>query len=344
MKKLRLQNIISMNQNKMSLSIYLLAVFIFCLFFAESAVAQQQPAYSQYSLNYYLFNPAAAGLRGYTSINLIAREQWVGFRGTPKTHSLSIDSRILRNSFIMRNASVKRRRRLNSRSGRVAWGAHIFNDHNSLLSRTGMEGTYAYHIDLGPGQMSFGLTGMLYQFKLSGDEVILSDDQNDNLITGSNNAMYIPDADVGIFYMQREFYGGLSVSQVLGSSVKFGETGDGTYELKRHYYLIGGYDYQINNDFKLEPSFLLKVAEFTSTQLDIQAKVTYLRNYWGGLGFRTGSAMIIFAGLKVDKYHFGYAFDYNFGSIMKHTYGSHEVFLSIKFGENARRYKWLNTY
>jgi len=29
---------------------------------------------------------------------------------------------------------------------------------------------------------------------------------------------------------------------------------------------------------------------------------------------------------------------------MKHSYGSHEFMVAIKFGDNARRYRWLNRY
>lgn len=71
---------------------------------------QQLPVYSQYTFNKFLLNPAAAGSDGYTTINLVAREQWVGFEGTPKTHAIMIDSRLLRNSFISKNASVRRKK------------------------------------------------------------------------------------------------------------------------------------------------------------------------------------------------------------------------------------------
>jgi len=29
---------------------------------------------------------------------------------------------------------------------------------------------------------------------------------------------------------------------------------------------------------------------------------------------------------------------------MKHTFGSHELMAAVKFGDTARRYRWLNTY
>jgi hypothetical protein len=58
----------------------------------------------------------------------------------------------------------------------------------------------------------------------------------------------------------------------------------------------------------------------------------------------TGSAMVIMAGIKVDKFYFGYAFDYTFSAIGARTLGSHEIMAAVKFGDNARRYRWLNRY
>jgi hypothetical protein len=46
----------------------------------------------------------------------------------------------------------------------------------------------------------------------------------------------------------------------------------------------------------------------------------------------------------VKQLHIGYAFDYMFTAIQKHTYGSHEIVLALKLGDNARRYRWLNRY
>jgi type IX secretion system PorP/SprF family membrane protein len=305
---------------------------------------QQLPVYSQYTFNKFLLNPAAAGSDGYTTINLVAREQWIGFKGTPKTHALTIDSRMLRNSFISKNVSVRKKKRMSSRSGRVGWAAHVFNDHSGPLDRTGFEGTYAYHLRLNEGQLSFGLSGVFYQFKLNKDKVILADEVSDPLIDGNKGTLYIPDANFGVYYTSSSLFGGVSIMQIFQSSIQFGENTGSEYRLKRNYNLMAGYYYELNSDFAIEPSLLLKVPAPSKPQLDINARLYYKQNYWGGLSYRTGNAMIIFMGLRFDRYYVGYAFDYNFNPLMKHTYGSHEFMAAVKFGDTARRYRWLNTY
>lgn len=306
--------------------------------------AQQLPVYSQYTFNKFLLNPAAAGSDGYTTVSLVAREQWVGFKGTPKTHALTIDSRLLRNSFISKNVSVRKKKRLSSRSGRVGWAAHVFNDHFGELDRTGVEGTYAYHLAIQEGQLSFGLSGVFYQFKLNKDKVVLADDIPDPLLDGIKGTLYIPDANFGAFYTSATIYGGVSVMQIFQSSIQFGDNNGSEFRLKRNYNLLAGYYYNINDVIAVEPSFLVKIPTSSKAQLDINAKVFYKDNYWAGLSYRTGSAMVIFLGAKFDRYYVGYAFDYNFSPLMKHTFGSHEFMAAVKFGDTARRYRWLNTY
>jgi len=68
-------------------------VAILFLIFTSGIKAQQLPLYSQYMFNKFLINPAVAGSDGYTSFNLTAREQWIGIDNSPKTHSLSYQTR-----------------------------------------------------------------------------------------------------------------------------------------------------------------------------------------------------------------------------------------------------------
>lgn len=307
--------------------------------------AQQLPAYSQYTFNRFLLNPAAAGSDGYTTINLVAREQWIGFEGTPRTHAITVDSRLLRNSFIAKNVSVRRKKRLSSRSGRVGWAGHVFNDHFGQLDRTGVEGTYAYHIAIKEGhQLSFGLSGVFYQFKLNKDKIVLGEEEIDPLLDGIKGTLYIPDANFGVYYASATFFGGVSMMQIFQSSIQFGDNNDNDYRLKRNYNLLAGYYHSINETIAVEPSVLLKIPAATKAQFDINAKVYYKNNYWLGLSYRTGDALIMYLGAKIDRFFVGYAFENSLNPLMKHTYGTHEFMAAVKFGDTARRFRWLNTY
>jgi type IX secretion system PorP/SprF family membrane protein len=306
-------------------------------------LSQQLPLYSQYLMNKFLINPAVAGSEGYTSFNLTAREQWIGFKDSPKTHALSVQTRVLKNSFIEKSASVKLNSKPGSRIGKVGLGGYIFNDQTGLVSRTGFQFTYAYHIFIRKGQLSFGLTGTVYQFKVDREALRLYE-QNDDLINNFDNTLFIPDADFGVYYSDPKFYAGFSAAQLFQSSLKFSKRGYENYSLKRHYYIMSGYNIDINEDIIIVPNILLKTSEVPSFQMDLGANIFFRGDYWGGLAYRTGSAFVVMGGVKVDKFYIGYAFDYNLSSIQRHSYGSHEFMLALKFGDNARRYRWLIRY
>jgi hypothetical protein len=86
----------------------------------------------------------------------------------------SFQTRVLKNSYISKNASVKKRQRKSSRSGKVGLGGYLFNDRNGAVERIGFKGTYAYHINF-PIPAFFGLSLVAYQFRLDEDLIHLAD-------------------------------------------------------------------------------------------------------------------------------------------------------------------------
>ncbi len=332
----------------------LIAAGIFCW----AAKAQQLPVYSQYTMNAFLINPAVAGHEGYTAINLTAREQWVGLKDAPGTYALSAQTRLLRNSHISRFASVRRRRKAMSRSGRVGYGGYVFTDMSGAFNRTGIQGTYSYHIEMNASQLSFGVSLTGYQFRINEEKMKLLD-PDDQLLLNTEKSAFIPDANFGVYFTNQYIYAGISAMQLFQSPLRLGADVNGPgFKMMRHYYLIGGYRFEINRDILLEPSFLFKTTEKFVAQIDVNAKLYIRENYWAGISYRTGgsyslveesfngkgSSAIIMGGLKVDKFYFGYALDYTFNAIGARTLGSHEIMVAVKFGETARRYKWLNRY
>lgn len=329
-----------MNRTKISKNLLILAFFVLV---SVTAVGQQLPLYSQYMMNSYLVNPAVVGNDGLTSFSLTAREQWLGFENSPRTVALSGQSRLLKSSPISRGRSVRRRPTLMSRSGNVGVGGYIYNDRNGIVDRTGIQGTYAYHIPMDQNQLSFGVSFTAFQLKLDEDNVHLHTN-DDPLLNGSKNALFVPDVNLGVYFKGPEYYVGLSSAQMLQSALKFGNDGYKDFKMLRHYYLMAGYGFFLDNGITIEPSLMVKTTMENQPQFDLNARVYYRDDYWGGISYRSSGALIMMGGVKVDKFYFGYAFDYSMSSIRKHSFGSHEFMASVKFGDTARRYRWLNRY
>ncbi|MGF1586062.1 MAG: type IX secretion system membrane protein PorP/SprF [Bacteroidales bacterium] len=329
-------------QNKLNKTFNLKNLIILAVLLTTSFTSnsQQLPLISQYMMNSFLLNPAVAGNDGLSSINLTAREQWLGFENSPRTVAISGQTRLLRGTPGRGRSS---RRSLFSRSGNVGLGGYVFNDRNGLIDRTGIQGTYAYHIHMDQSQLSFGISATAFQLKLDENNILLNND-NDPLLNSSKNALFVPDVNLGVYFNNPNYFIGVSTAQLLQSALKFGNDGFKDYKMLRHYYLMTGYGFFFDNGFTIEPSIMVQATMDSQIQVDINTRVYYRDEYWGGISYRTSGAVVMMGGVKVDKFYFGYAFDYTLSSIRKHSYGSHEFMASVKFGDTARRYRWLNRY
>jgi type IX secretion system PorP/SprF family membrane protein len=309
-----------------------------------AADAQQLPLYSQYIMNGYLLNPSIAGSDGFTSFNLTAREQWLGFTDAPQTRSFSFQTRLLKKSYVIKQKSVSNRKLKPSTKGRVGLGGFIYHDKNGAVERIGFQGSYAYHIFLRNDQLSFGLSGGLFQFRIKGDEITYLDDGDMVIEEGVRKVLYVPDANFGVYYLNYKYFGGFAINNLFQSYLKFGNQALDEYKQIRHYYLMGGYRFDFRRDHEIEFSGLLKATERLSFQADIGVKYYYRQDYWAGLVFRTNGTAITVLGVRIKQLHIGYAFDYNLSSIRKYSWGSHELVLALKLGDNARRYRWIQRY
>jgi type IX secretion system PorP/SprF family membrane protein len=303
---------------------------------------QQLPVYSQYLMNKFLINPAVAGSEGYTAFNLTSRKQWLGIKNAPLTFAASGQTRLMKRGSVGQRRSSTRRG-LPSGLGRVGLGGYIFNDRHGLVSRSGLQLTYAYHIPFDRSQLSFGLSGTFWQFRLDRASARLFN-PDDELFNSMDNALYIPDANLGIYYSDERYFAGFSAAQLFQSTFKFGGKGYDEYKLHRHFYLMGGYNFMASDNLAIEPTMLIKATNQRNIQMDLTANVYFIENYWAGISYRTPSTLVLMGGVRVDKFYFGYAFDFSFNSIMYHSYGSHEILIALKLGESSRRFKWLQRY
>ncbi len=308
------------------------------------AKSQQLPIFSQYVLNGFILNPAMAGHDGFTSVNTTARQQWVGFGDAPQTFSASWQTRILQRSYkIIRNPLRNNNLLRPSTKGRVGLGAYVINDMNGNVARTGIQFTYAYHIMMDYHQLSFGLAGKLFQYRIATENLTFGRDVDPLVNAGIQEIGYTPDVDFGMYWTNRDYFIGASVNNLFQSVVNIGGGGN-NYQILRHYWLMGGYRFKAGSDFIIEPNVLLKTTEKLIPQGDFGVKFYYIEDYWAGLGVRTDGSLISMLGMRIDGLFIGYAFDYTFSSIQRFNFGTHELSISYKFGNDARRYRWLRRY
>jgi type IX secretion system PorP/SprF family membrane protein len=318
--------------------------FIFGATFAQPGVI-----YSQYIMNGFLINPSFAGRDGYTTVNLTVREQWVGMTGAPSTYAASFQTRILKNSFISKSTAVRKKIIKPTKGGKVGLGGYVFNDNNGIFHRTGFQLAYAYHIAMGrtggiPNDLSFGLAMTAYQYAFSTNGLIY--DQADPLLNSYARSVFIPDFNFGASFTTSRYYVGFAMTNLLRGSLLIGDTSKTSRSELGNYFLTGGIKFPLTPEWIIEPSAFIRASDmfFKSIQMDLTARVYYKEDYWVGLSWRTNDAIIALMGLKYDRFYFAYAFDFALTDLRGQSFGTHELSVAVKFGESARRYRWINAY
>ena len=339
---------------------YPLFIGLFVLFITVPVKAQLIPRSSQYIMNEFLVNPSVAGADGMTTVNITGRKEWVGFAAdapTPETYSASFQTRFLKKSTEVKTGFFGKRVSKASK-GRVGLGIGLVSDYNGALQRTGINTTYAYHIFLNESQLSFGLTGSIFQMKLRGKYLNFKDG-NEPLLNMANTSYWIPDFGAGINYLQRNFHIGFSVSQLLESKIVFGSAGVNTNDpdirYKRNYNLISSYKHDLSkgSNWEYEPSVLIKMydplqfkPQFSGpmVQADLMLRMIYQQGFWFGLACRTSKEYVALLGVKYQRLYISYSFDYGNNDISRLSYGSHEISISLKLGDSNRRLPWMERY
>ena len=315
---------------------------MFLLVFTNQMNGQHGPIYSQYMINKFLVNPAFAGSSGYTSANIVSRTQYTGFVNAPRSFAVTAQTRLLDDSYIIKKLQVRKKSKKATRDQKVGLGANIYNDRNGIISKTGIEFTYAYHLNIeNDYQVSLGLTGSGFQYKLDDTDAYIYN-PDDPLLTSNQKSFWVPDATFGVYFTNNKVYGGLSMNDLFGSALKLGSSHiKDNYRTVRSFNAIGGYRIGFENGLGLETSALLRAAKL-STYFETSVRLLYMNDYWLGFSYRTDKTLVTMAGVSFEMFSLAYAYDASFKNVSNYSSGSHELMFGIRFGDNStRRFRWV---
>jgi type IX secretion system PorP/SprF family membrane protein len=290
-------------------------IIILALFTGLSGVkGQQLPHYTQYMFNDFVINPALAGVYDYYQIRTNHRFQWVGLMDPPLTNSIA---------FYGPHANLD-----------MGYGGYVYNDVTGPTSRTGITGSYAYNIAITSDiRLSMGISASMMQFRVDGTQ-LNPKDVSDPSILQTVSTTYLPDAGLGVYFYADEFYAGLSVAQLLNNNIKIFENKNGLNRLKTHINLTGGYRFQVDPDWVLEPSVMIKGTAPKELSFDVTAKTEWKQMVWGAVSYRYHEAIAILVGYNYDSMlFFGYAYDIGITSLRKYNTGTHEIMIGYRFND-----------
>lgn len=294
------------------------AVMAVCL----GGFSQQLPLYSQYMFNKMLINPAVTGSHDNIPVRLTARKQWIGIDNAPSTQILS-------GHYRLKNESM-------------GIGGMIFADRFGPESRIGLQGNYAYILPVisNSARLAFGLSFQVFQYQMDYTQLIAIDD-NDPALNYTHENAWLPESDFGMYLHGDQYFAGISANQMIELPMKVGGQEVEMNTLVRHYHFIGGYCFELSNEFELEPSTLIKGTAKTPFQLDINLKGIYKNDYWAGFSYRTSGDIISMIGIRYQEFEFGFAFDFSTSRLSHYQDGTIEIMLGYNIARKGSGSKSL---
>jgi type IX secretion system PorP/SprF family membrane protein len=283
---------------------------VFFGFGISSANAQQLFRRSQFMTNPFLSNPAIAGTLPETPVTMTFRNQWTGFDGAPETLTLSGHTAL---------------------PNRLGIGAIVYNDDTGgAIKRSGVELAGSYTIDLNNyDAVSFGLSVMANQWSFDNDLDVW--DVDDPALQFGQEQSLSFDAQFGMMVFGDGYSFGFAIPHLIQSSTGLQTStliSGAENDQFRHFRFMGHYNFQINDEFRLEPSAMVRLTERTPAQLDVYLRGWYAEMAWVALGFRTNDAAIVGVGGQYGPVGLSYTYDITSTSARYFSPHTHEVTLT----------------
>ena len=288
--------------NKIYVAVLIAVVTLF------EAQAQQDPHYTQHMYNMNVINPAYAGSKENLSFGLLYRKQWVDIEGAPSTFTFSGHSPAGKN---------------------VGLGLSVIADEIGPVKEQNVYGDFSYTLNLGgEHKLALGLkAGVTFQkIGLFSEIASTLPVPTDSGFSEDTNNTYF-NLGTGLFYYTDKYYVALSVPNMIKANyLDFNGVKYGTET--QHYFLTGGYVFDLTPTLKFKPSAMLKSAFNSPSSVDVSANFLFNERFEIGGTYRVDDS---FGGLVnfaiTPSLRIGYAYDNVISELKTVAPSSHEVIL-----------------
>lgn len=327
---------------------YLLATILLC--FAGQGYAQQEGHYLNMASNPFMLNPAAGGMSNIAHLELSSRNQWSGYNGGPRSALLvghapvkigggsdkSLEEFNSENSMLFQSP-----KRSTGVTKHVVGGKAVY-DAIGPFVKTSVYGSYAFHLPFTKTTNFGGGIGLGWSnLGVLQDRVILfqEDDAAYSQFLGNTSSQNIIDANAGIVFYGEKLFVGISTTQLLRNSVEFTDVVTES-NFNRHYFLIAKYNFEINEQFGIEPTLVTKYVQNSPVSADFGARFTYNNASWLALQYRTSNAITFQLGTNiVQNIYASYGYEFGTGPLRAGTNGTHELQIGFYIGNNRNTAK-----
>ncbi|MCU4175553.1 PorP/SprF family type IX secretion system membrane protein [Carboxylicivirga sp. N1Y90] len=294
-----------------------LKVFLMLVLLSPLKVlAQQEPLYTQYMFNAMSVNPAITGVDETLNMTLLSRLQWAGMDGAPETYSFAAQT-----PFTNLDMGI---------------GLSLVADNVGPVKNYYFNFNYAYRLQVtNTMKLSFGIKAGIYNYYVGLDGLLLDGASNDPSFQGQIERKMQPNVGAGVYLYDDKFYAGFSVPRMIANRLDNSEMESGGNvfaQVSQHYYIMAGYTFDIDKQWKLRPSFINKMVSGAPPSTDLAVQGIYKDTYWLGASYRFGDAVAILANMKINSELFiGYSYDFTLSELSTFNKGSHEIVISYSY-------------
>jgi type IX secretion system PorP/SprF family membrane protein len=275
--------------------VFLIPIFIFSF---KQMAGQQTPLspVSYRIFSPFIFNPAIAGSKDFSSVDIIS--QW---QGQINSQIVAVNSRITKKGPDYFSSHVLKEY-IN-----IGIGGSIFNEVSGTMHNTGFSTVCSYQLQLDKKALSFLSFGAALKGVYNFMDTVSSVDP---LLNKPSLRTFYPNLDAGIYYYSPNLFAGISATNLLGNPGDPDTLGISRIPVSRQYFFIAGYKFLVSRSLNIvvEPSIIINADESANQKitdlLEPMLKV-YLQNFCLGTYFNDYKKISLFFQYKYPRFYVG---------------------------------------
>ena len=258
--------------------------------------------------NMSVFNPAYAGSKEDLSMGILYRKQWVNMEGAPTTFSVFGHQPVGKN---------------------LGTGLSIISDKLGPIAEKNIYGDVSYTLQLNESmKIAVGLkTGATFHsVDLFSKIAATLPDPNDGVFGRDINKTSF-NFGTGLFLYTDHYYFGISIPNIL-KTPHLNYNGENYGSEVPHYFITGGYVFDINFEWKFKPFAMVKSSFGAPVSYDVSTNFLYNNKVEFGLTYRKEDSFGGMININITpQLRIGYAYDRIISNLKYTTNSSHEIIL-----------------
>jgi type IX secretion system PorP/SprF family membrane protein len=283
------------------------------LLFSSALFAQQESAFTFYKYHMNVVNPAYVGVNDETFLTASIRKQWTGIQDAPETQAVSFGTAVGSN---------------------LGLGISVVSDKTFIERQTLLGIDFSYKLKMSEtADLYLGIKvgGNFYDVNTSGLQTYLP--QSDPALSNINH--FNPNVGAGALLQDGKYFISLSIPRMLNTERAKNDNGYASVATdKPHFYLSGGYDFNLNPEASLvlKPSLMMRYVDGAPVSLDINSMLQIQEHFEIGATYRSNKAFAGLIDFTISKrLMIGYAYEVSTRSELASAKNTSEFIARFKF-------------